>query len=174
MKNREVLQALSKDELIDLLAIYAKNWLALDGVWFQSIEQKYGMEEAMYHDQEAWRRFTKIEARRIREFLKLPERAGLEGLAQALSLRFYANLNQDELLLNGNTLLYRVSECRVQSARTRKNMPLHPCRPVGLIEYSEFAKVIDDRITCSCVSCYPEVQDPSCSCAWLFTLQEES
>ena len=173
MKNREVLQALSKDELIDLLAIYAKNWLALDGVWFQSIEQKYGMEEAMYHDQEAWRRFTKIEARRIREFLKLPERAGLEGLAQALSLRFYANLNQDELLLDGNTLLYRVSECRVQSARTRKNMPLHPCRPVGLIEYSEFAKVIDDRITCSCVSCYPVVQDPSCSCAWLFTLQEE-
>ena len=70
MKNREVLQALSKDELIDLLAIYAKNWLALDGVWLQSIEQKYGMEEAMYHDQEAWRRFTKIEARRIREFLK--------------------------------------------------------------------------------------------------------
>lgn len=40
MNNREILNSLSKDELIDLINMYSKNWLALDGVWFQSIEQK--------------------------------------------------------------------------------------------------------------------------------------
>ena len=69
MKNQETLRALSKDELIALIELYSKNWLVLDGVWFQSVEQKYGMDEAMYHDEAAWRRFTKIEARRIKEFL---------------------------------------------------------------------------------------------------------
>ena len=44
---------LSKEELLELIKIYGKNWLALDGVWFQSIEQKYGIEEAVYHDAEA-------------------------------------------------------------------------------------------------------------------------
>ena len=168
----DILRTLSREQLIELLSLYAKNWLAMDGVWFQSVEGKFGMEEAMYHDAEAWRRFTAIEARRIKAFLGLPERPGLEGLAKALSLRFYANLNRDGVEIDGNTLIYRVKECRVQSARKRKGMPLHPCRPVGLIEYAGFAKEIDDRIACECLSCYPEVHDDTCSCAWKFTLQE--
>ena len=96
-----------------------------------------------------------------------------EGLAQALSLRFYGNLNRAEPERRGNTLVYRVADCRVQSARTRKGMPLHPCKSVGLIEYGGFARTIDDRITCRCLSCYPEVTDETCSCAWEFTLQED-
>ena len=78
--NNKNLDAYSKEELIKIIEIYSKNWLAMDGVWFQSIERKFGMEEAMYHDAEAWKRFTVIEARRIKEFLKLPENAGIDGL----------------------------------------------------------------------------------------------
>ncbi len=171
VKNK-ALDKLSKEELCDLIERYAKNWLALDGVWFQSIEQKLGMEEAMYHDTEAWRRFTKIEAMRIKDFLKLPEQAGLDGLQQALSYRFYANLNQAEMIRSEHTLLYRTLNCRVQAARSRRGMEFHPCKPVGCIEYAGFAETIDSRITCQCVSCYPDVTDPGCSCAWLFTITE--
>ena len=83
MKN-EFLLSLSKEELIRLIEDYSKNWLAMDGVWFQSVERMRGMDEAMHHDAEAWRRFTVIEAKRIKAFLGLPERPGLEGLARAL------------------------------------------------------------------------------------------
>ena len=169
MKNK-MLEKLTREEVYGLIAMYAKNWLAMDGVWFQSIEQKYGMDEAMVHDEAAWKRFTEIEARRIKEFLGLPEQAGLEGLKQALALRFYANINRDETVIEGNTLLYRTRECRVQSARSRKGMELHPCKTVGLVEYGGFARVIDSRFTCECISCYPDITDESCACAWLFTL----
>ncbi len=173
MKNQEILEQFTKEQLIELLAVYAKNWLALDGVWFQSIEEKFGMDEAMLHDKRAWERFTVIEARRIKTFLDLPEHPGLEGLAKALSLRFYGNLNRAEPETRGNTLIYRVLDCRVQSARSRKGMALHPCKSVGIIEYGGFAKTIDDRISCRCLSCYPEVTDETCSCAWEFTLEEK-
>ena len=169
--NQERLAGLSREKLMELITLYAKNWLAMDGVWFQSVERKLGMEEAMFHDAEAWERFTVIEARRLKAFLNLPKRAGLEGLAMALSLRFYANLNRDTIEIRGNTLTYRVMSCRVQAARSRKGMPFHPCRRVGIIEYTGFAREIDDRITCECLSCYPEVTDPTCNCAWKFTLQ---
>lgn len=53
MRPGEALESLSRDQLLELIAIYSKNWLAMDGVWFQSVERKYGMEEAMYHDVEA-------------------------------------------------------------------------------------------------------------------------
>ncbi len=171
MKN-PALENLSKDQLIDLIEIYSKNWLALDGVWFQSIENKLGMDEAMYHDAEAWRRFTVIEAKRIKEFLKLPEHPGLEGLRDALSFRFYANINVDDCKIDGNKLVYKNIDCRVQTARMRKGMEFHPCKSVGIIEYSEFAKTIDDRISCRCISCYPDITDKDCCCSWEFTLNE--
>jgi len=174
MSNRQELEQLTKEELIELIGIYSKNWLALDGVWFQSVEQKCGMDEAMHHDREAWRRFTVIEAKRIKEFLKLPERAGTEGLARALRMRFYGSLNEDTVTYDETTLLYRMEECRVQTARKRKGLPFHPCKSVGELEYAGFAKVIDDRFVCECVSCYPDMTDESCCCAWRFALKEEA
>ena len=171
MKNK-MLEELSKDELVQLIDIYSKNWLALDGVWFQSVERRRGMDEAMLHDKEAWSRFTVIEAKRIKEFLRLPEYPGLEGMKKALSLRFYANLNEDEYIMEGNKLVYRMVDCRVQSARKRKGMELHPCKSVGIIEYSEFARTIDSRISCRCLSCCPDITDETCCCAWEFTLEE--
>lgn len=170
MNDNEILSSFSKEELIELIGIYSKNWLAMDGVWFQSVEQKLGMDEAMYHDAEAWRRFTVIEAKRIKEFLHLPDNSGVEGLAKALKLRFYANINKDKIEIDGNVLTYTAVDCRVQTARRRKGMELHPCRSVGIIEYTGFAKTIDERFTCECVSCYPEITDDTCCCKWRFTL----
>ena len=74
---------LSKEQLEELVRTYARNMLALDGVWFQSIEQAEGMDAAMFHDERAWARFTAIEARRIKQFLGLDEHPGLEGLEKA-------------------------------------------------------------------------------------------
>ncbi len=60
------LEDLSKEELQELVAIYARNIYAMDGVWFQSVEQKEGMDEAMHHDRNAMQRFSEAEARRIK------------------------------------------------------------------------------------------------------------
>lgn len=170
MNNYDILNQYTKDELIKLIEIYAKNWLAMDGVWFQSIERKLGMDEAMYHDAAVWQSFTVIEATRIKEFLQLPDNSGVTGLAKALRLRFYANINEDSIEIDGNTLTYTSINCRVQRARERKGLPFHPCKSIGIIEYSEFAKVIDARFVCRCISCYPDITDTSCSCKWQFTL----
>ena len=52
----DTLRNLGKDELVELLEIYAKNLIALDGTWFQSLEREEGMDTAVRHDIEAWRR----------------------------------------------------------------------------------------------------------------------
>ncbi len=169
MSNKTI-ENLSKKELIELVDIYAKNWLAMDGVWFQSIEKKFGMAEAMEHDENAWRTFIVIEASRIKKFLQLPVNSGIEGLAKALHFRMYANINKDEIIIDGNTLIYRTLDCRVQNARKRKGMPFHPCKSVGMIEYTYFAKTIDERFDCEALSCYPDITDESCNCSWKFTL----
>lgn len=94
-------------------------------------------------------------------------------MAQALSYRLYATLNTDTITLDGNALTYRVVTCRVQSARERKGMPFHPCKSVGIVEYSGFAKTIDDRIVTECISCYPECTVDDACCVWRFVLNAE-
>jgi hypothetical protein len=168
--NKE-LENLSRDDLISLIEIYSKHWLAMDGVWFQSVEEKYGMDEAMAHDENIWKQFTVIEAKRIKQFLNLPANSGVEGLAKALKYRLYANINQDEIIVDGNTVIFRTLDCRVQNARKNKGMEFHPCKSVGIIEYGGFAKTIDSRFETECLSCYPEIKDDSCNCAWKFTIR---
>lgn len=172
MEKVNKIEDLNREQLLELVQIYAKNMLALDGVWFQSVESAEGMDAAMEHDRNAWRRYTVSEARRIKAFLNLPERAGIEGLKRALSFRFYAALNGDEFIEEGNTLIYRTLSCRVQNARLRKGMPFHPCKSVGILEYGFFAKEIDDRFECEALSCYPDVTDSTCACSWKFTLKD--
>lgn len=170
--SRNYYEQFSKEQLIDLLMADSRNVVAMDGVWFQSVESELGMDAAMHHDEQAWKRYTVTEARRIRKFLNLPPRCGLKGLMQALPLRMVDRANVTSISLQDNRLLYRVVTCRVQEARTAKSMPLHPCKSAAVYEYSLFASTLDDRIRCRCVSCYPDLSDEcsDCACCWEFTL----
>ncbi|MDQ1267113.1 MAG: hypothetical protein QG635_2267, partial [Bacteroidota bacterium] len=44
MINAKNIEELSREELLELLNIYAKNWLAHDGCWFLAIEKAYNIE----------------------------------------------------------------------------------------------------------------------------------
>ena len=169
----QTLDDISQDKLRELISIYARNLYALDGVWFQSIEESEGMDSAMEHDRSAWKRFTKIEARRLKQFLNLPENSGLDGLQKALSFRFSALANPKvEIIRESESLIYRIVNCRVQSARQSKGMPFHPCKSVGIIEHELFAKEIDDRIECTPISCFPDITDNTCACSWRFIMKK--
>jgi hypothetical protein len=173
MKDVEKIEDLSREELLELTRVYAKNWLAHDGCWFLAAEQKYGMDAAIELDIDSWRNFTIIEARRLIDFLQLEEKSGIEGLKKALRFRLYATINEDEIILSedGKTLEYRVKTCRVQAARRTKGLEDFPCKSVGIVEYSLFAKTIDGRFDTGCTSCPPEITNPDYYCIWQFTLK---
>lgn len=168
----EALDALSRSQLEELIQIYCKNWLAMDGVWFQQVEQCCGMDAAMDSDAAIWERFTVIEAQKLKKFLRLPDDAGLEGLEKAMRLRLYANINREQYIREENTLIYRTLDCRAQSARARKGMAPHPCKAAGIPEFTLFAREIDRRIVCEMLSCYPDRTDDTCACSWRFTLNK--
>lgn len=168
------LDALTREELVELLEITAKDLIALDGTWFQSLEREQGMDTAMAHDRAAWQRFVPSEARRLKKLLGLADDCGLKGLAAALPLRCTSLANEWEILWEdgGDALVFRITDCRVQNARARKGMEFHPCKSVGELEYAGFAAALDDRIQCACASCFPDVTDNTCNCAWKFWVEE--
>lgn len=162
---------LTREQLIDLVIDLSKRWLAHDGLWFQAVEKKRGLDEAMEMDAMVWENYVAIEAKRIKQFLGLPEQGGLDALELAMKFRMYNFINQHEIIREApNKLIFKMNACRVQMARDRKKMPLFPCKPIGLLEYSGFARHIDSRINTRCICCPPEKPEEGIYCAWEFII----
>jgi hypothetical protein len=175
MSNRDLLRQHTKDELIDLLEDAAKNWLAHDGLWFLVTEETFDMETAIELDRRAWERFTVIEAQRIMRRLEIEPGGGVPALKEALQYRLYAHINVQEILdVDERTVIFRMNNCRVQATRQRKGLPDFPCKPVGLVEYTNFARTIDPRFHTRCIACPPDPHPEGYWCAWEFTLEKES
>lgn len=170
----ESIKNMSKEELLKLLEVYAKNWLAHDGSWFLSAEETDGMEKAIDLDTKAWDKFAVIEAKRIKREFNLPEAGGLHALEKALSLRLYASINEQSTEWpDDKTLVFKMVKCRVQEARRRKELPLFPCKSVGIVEFTNFAKTIDSRIKTEVIQCPPD-EVGTFYCGWKFTLEEKN
>ncbi len=162
---------LSREELRELLKVYALNWLAHDGCWFLAAEGERDWAAANSLNVEAWRNFTRIEAKRILKFLGRAPGGGTKALAEALGFRLYANVNEQEIVhLDERRLVFRMKDCRVQAARHRKGLPLHRCKAAGLVEYAGFAETIDPRLRTRCVHCPPDPVPEGSYCEWEFTL----
>lgn len=164
---------MTPDQTKAQIAEMAKRWLAMDGLWFQAAEQKFGMDVAIELDKEAWRRFSPIEAKRIMKFLGIEPGGGLDALARCLDYRCYAYINEQEIeRVDEHTLVLKMIKCRVQDARHRKNMDPFPCKEVGIIEYETFAKTVDPRIESRCTACPPDEEQRDFWCGWEFKLTE--
>jgi hypothetical protein len=89
-----------------------------------------------------------------------------------LKYRLYAAVNRQESeWIDGHTLRFRMVECRVQQARQRKGLAPFACKPVGVVEYAEFARAIDPRIETTPVHAPPDAIT-NCFCEWEFRLKE--
>lgn len=173
----EALLRLHPDRLAALHDALCANWLACDGVWFQAVEAHApaGMHDAKRVNDTCWNRFSPFEAVRIKTLLRLP--APLtpgEALAlckTALDYRLYARINQQEIVEESEeSFVFRMRDCRVQSARKRKGLEDYPCVSGGTVEYTAFARALDPRIRVTCLACPPDPHPEEWYCAWRFSV----
>jgi hypothetical protein len=158
--------------LYDLIESLSINWLGNDGIWFQAVEFSHGMNEAKRCNDSVWAQFSPVEAWSIKQILNMPRHPGLEGLKKALAYRLYANINTQSIQSDGpDSFVFKMNDCRVQSARKRKGLEDYPCKSAGLVEYAYFARAIDDRISTECIGCPPDAHPEEWFCAWRFYIK---
>ncbi|MFH2094464.1 MAG: DUF6125 family protein [Bacteroidota bacterium] len=166
------LMELSDEKIEALKEAVALNWLMFDGVWFQGVEFKYGMNDAKRCNDSCWGQFAPFEAWSIKNLLKMDENPGLEGLKQALKFRLYTYINKQSFREETETaFVFRMDECRVQAARKRKGLEDYPCKSAGLVEFPRFAEAIDNRIKTECICCPPDPHPDEHYCVWRFSME---
>ncbi len=168
----DVISQKTVEELLEFIEDIGKTWLAGDGIWFQELEGRFGLDEAKQINDACWSHFAHLEASKIKDLLGIGPECGLRGLEKGLGLRIYAafNANESEWDDHGG-LLFRMTECRVQSTRRRKGLPDYPCKSAGMAEFSAFSAGMDPRVTLECVSCPPDPVDEDAYCKWRFSLK---
>lgn len=163
---------LSPVETEEIKRLLALNWLANDGVWFQAIEFSEDMDAAKKVNDATWRQFSPFEAAVIKNKLELSDNPGLEGLKAALQHRIYSFVNVQEITEEkDNSFVFRMVDCRVQSARKRKGLAPYPCKSGGIAEYTSFATAIDPRIQTKVLTCPPDPLPDDHYCAWQFWME---
>jgi len=168
-----VFEFMSRDDLLQAVQMFAKSWLAHDGCWFLAAEERYGMETAIELDTASWARFAAVEAGRIMRTFGIERGGGLEALERALGYRMYAAINEQHGEWSPDRKVYRffMDTCRVQETRRRKGLDDFPCKSVGIVEFSTFARTVDPRIRTTCLHCPPDpVGDRACG--WEFRIAE--
>jgi hypothetical protein len=170
----KALTELPEEKLLELKKAVAVNWLANDGVWFQSVEFSENMLEAKASNDAAWGHFSPYEALRIKSLLGLGKHPGLEGLKKAMFFRLYSDVNKQSITNETeNSFDFYMNECRVQVARKRKGLDDYPCKSGGIIEYSTFAATIDSRIKTKVIACPPDPHPEGWYCGWRFYIDED-
>ena len=161
-------------DLINLLTEMSKNWVACDGIWFQTIENGYDYEmfTTKRINDTNWVRFSPIEAKMIMRRFNIPENGGLAALKESLKYRQYALINKHEIIDEGDKLIYRNVDCRIQAARKRRGLTDYPCKSSGVAEYTGFTAAIDPRIQVRCLGCPPDKHPQDWWCAWEFTMNK--
>ena len=161
------LKKLRKETLVELIQMYSRNWLTVDGLWFSGVEQKFGLDAALELDCRMWRIGSRIEAKRIREVLHLDE-GGLKSVLRAIHFMSWAASFGYRVEESEDRALWTCTRCPPQENRLKAGLAEFPCRPTFEACFVNVCEVIDPSIQVTCLICPPDPHPEDLWCQWEF------
>lgn len=163
------LRRLSRDELIDLIDIFSKNWLTLDGLWFSGVEEKYGLAAALELDVRMWRIGSRVEVKRIAERFHLTG-GGVTAVLRAINLMSWAPSFGYAVEMAEDRAVWTCTDCPPQRKRQQMGREEFACRPTFEACFQNLCQIIDPRVRVACRICPPGPHPENVWCQWEFRL----
>ncbi len=169
------LRGLPKESLMELIEMYSRNWLTCDGLWFSGVEEQYGTAAALEIDVRMWKIQSRVEARRIKEILRIPEGGGVDAVLRAIGLMSWSpGFGGYDVERAGEGALLTCTRCPPQEARIKRGVGEFACRPTFEFGFQNVADVIDPRVKVACKICPPGPHPEAIWCQWEFRPANDS
>ncbi len=168
--DRELFEAMDRDQLQEYIFMQIKNIWRVDGMYFLGIEKRHDIQEATDVDAECWRYMGKVEAKELKKFLGIaePDPAQVLYLLRHSSWAVSHDLKAFEVRDDG-TAMFEVHTCRTQQIRLSKNLDVHPCRQVREGYLQAFTTECNPKVALETVCCPPDrCEDEKIWCRWVF------
>jgi predicted ArsR family transcriptional regulator len=121
---------------------FKKCYIAVDGLWFMMLEKTDSFEKALEIDGRVWEILPKIQARKIKELLKL-ETATEEDLISALKFKLEAEDFVSELLRKNSQINIIIKKCPwliLLKKSNREHLAERISDVICSVEYGVFAR----------------------------------
>jgi len=170
-QDREMLNALQKEKLLDLFFLHIRNLWRVDGLYFLGIEEKFGTDGATQIDADCWKLMGQLEAKELKKAFGLKE-IDVAALLNLLTKTSWAlDQTTKEIEISGNRGIFRVVKCRTQETRIRKGLDVFPCKKVRFGYLKSFARELNPQIEVECKVCPPGQRPDGLWCEWEFKLR---
>lgn len=166
----QMLGNMPKEKLLKLFFLHNKNLWRVDGLYFLGIEEHFGTQPATEIDANCWSIMGKIEARELKETLKV-ENYGITDLIRTLrntSWALYQAEKESETSIHRG--VFRVTRCRTQETRIERGLGEFPCKAVRLGYLRSFVGEFNPEIKVVCKTCPPDDRPRNVWCEWEFSL----
>lgn len=162
---------MTKAELQDYLDFVLRQYRLVDGLWFRAVEDKYGFEVAFELNEEIWGKINAILAKEIKNRFHIKGR-GISAVMEAWSYFPWSQLIKSEVEQTKDKAVLRILKCPMQEARLRQGRKEFPCkaRESHGKEWSNFVKVIDERVKIRCLRAPPDPRPSNVWCEWEFSI----
>ncbi|MDO8472589.1 MAG: DUF6125 family protein [Dehalococcoidia bacterium] len=170
---REVdFDSLPREELVQLLKLYSRLFLALDGFWFLAAKKKLGYDVALDLDKAAWEGYFPYEAKKIRRDLGI-EDTTTRGIVDSLKYSpLWPCMRHEIPETSEERSVFACYDCPSLSAMERGGYP-PTCEAVGKISFGAYAKAINPGTTVRFLDGPPRKTTEDVCCKWEFTLAPE-
>jgi len=169
-QDRKMLDSVSKEKLFDLFFLHIRNLWRVDGLYFLGIEEKFGTNVATEIDASCWKLMGKIEAKELKEVLEIKENDISSFLEILRNTGWALYQTKKEIDVTKTSVVFRVTECKVQEARIRKGLDIFPCKHVRFGYLKSFAEELNPKIEVVCKVCPPDKKTKDFWCEWEFKL----
>ena len=162
----------SPDTLADLIMLYSRIYLAMDGFWYLAIKDRIGNEEALACDIQAWAKMCKYEMARITKLLNI-QGNDITALAKALqTIPWIQNLQSSIEIIDSNSALFTVTECPTLLALEREGEGREEqiCRIFDPKVFKDYASFFDPNAEVYCLKSPPRKDKGEIWCQWKFTV----
>ncbi|MFH1240964.1 MAG: DUF6125 family protein [Pseudomonadota bacterium] len=168
---REKLSTLSKDELLDFIDMFQKNWWNLQNNYILYINNEYGEEAAVKADAHCFPANAKVQMYRLSKMFGLKD--DLKSLRDAMILStIWANGDYEIQDLDVNRFRIKVTNCYQQVRRLEDGIGEFACKPAGLAICEAAAEVINPKAQVKCIVCPPDDHPKDVWCEWEFEIPE--
>ncbi len=174
LTNRDVYAELTREQLMELLELYGRQAIVVDGLWFLGVEARWGHGAALEVDEEVWARYGHDEAKRLLALLGRERAGSLEEVGRLFLLTpLWGILGARAEAAGGRARLW-VTRCRPQMARARKGLGEFDCKQVGLNYFNGWLPALHPDLRFACVFCPPDAHPDEEWCRWEVWFEEPS
>jgi hypothetical protein len=163
---KETLEAISKEQLIELLKLSAQLMLTIDGLWFVGAEKVMGIDATTRLDEGVWRQFGALEANRMKSFLGMKSVTTVEDICKIVLLSPMWISVGPQADIDNNKCYLSVTNCHPQKARIKRGLSELPCKSMGSAYFEGFAPALNPDLKYRCVFCPPDEHPKDVWCKW--------